>query len=129
MKTNHEVPLVFHKLKEKFGVEWGSIIIAHYPDIYCAVDIPEQKYVHEKVHLDRQKLMGVGEWWGRYLSDDAFRLNEEVLAYRAEVEWIKKNVATRNERRYLLNKIYTDLSSYVYGHIVSEDEAKKLLTA
>lgn len=129
MKTNHEVPLVFHKLKEKFGVKWGSIIIAYYPDIYCAIDIPEQKYVHEKVHLDRQKLMGVGEWWGRYLSDDAFRLNEEVLAYRVEVEWIKKNVVTRNERRYLLNKIYTDLSSYVYGHIVSKDKAKKLLTA
>lgn len=128
MKTNHTIPPVFYKLKEKFGVEWGNIIIAHYPDIYCAVDIPEQKYVHEKVHLDRQKVMGVGEWWGKYLSDEAFRLNEEVLAYRVEAEWIKNNIATRNERRHLLNIIYSDLASYVYGNIISESESKKLLT-
>lgn len=129
MKTRHDIPPIFYKLKEKFSVEWGKVIVAHYPDIFCAVDIPEQKYVHEEVHLDRQKVMGVGEWWGKYLTDEAFRLNEEVLAYRTEIEWIKKNVPLRNERRYLLNLIYSDLASYVYGNIISEAEAKKLCTA
>lgn len=127
MALSKEIPPVYHELQKKFGVKWGEVIIAYYPNIYCAIDIPEQKRVHEEVHLERQKKMGVSNWWAMYLEKPSFRLEEEVLAYRREKEWIRENVPNRNYRRLFLNIIYKDLSSYIYGNICTYDEAKRLL--
>jgi hypothetical protein len=124
----HEIPPIYYKLKDQFNVNWKDIIIAYAPDIYAPRPISKQKEVHEQVHIKRQQEIGVDIWWGMYLDDPQFRLQEELTAYLVEVKWIKDNIATRNERRLLLKRIYGDLSSSMYGSLVSEDEAKDLLT-
>lgn len=127
MKLLNTQPPIYHKLHEQFGVEWDKgIIIAYYPNVYCAKQIPDAKLIHEQLHLERQREMGVSLWWELYLSSASFRLEEEILAYKQEVQFLKDNFS-RNERRFLLDKIYTDLSSYIYGSLVTYDEAKRLL--
>lgn len=41
---------------------------------------------HERVHLRRQQEMGRFRWWWKYLTDSDFRLAEEVMAYRRQLE-------------------------------------------
>jgi hypothetical protein len=126
--VNKNKPKNWETLQALFGVKWGDVIVAYYPEIHCAIDIEEQKVHHEAVHLIQQKDMGVENWWAKYINDKAFRLEQEVQAYKAEIQWIKDNVATRNERRGRLNKIYDDLSSYIYGNLVTWEEAKLILS-
>lgn len=123
----HDIPPIYYKLVDQFGVRWQDIIIAYSPDIYAPRAISKQKEVHETVHLIRQKEMGVDIWWGMYLDDTEFRLGEELLAYSGEIQWIKENVAQRIERRLLIKKIYKDLASPMYGLGITEEQAKDLL--
>ncbi len=127
MKILNERPPNWQRITETFPVTWGHIIVAYSPNIYCGVEVSKQKEVHEMVHLARQRDLGVDLWWEYYFTNPVFRLDEEIIAYKEEIKWIKENISTRNQRRFLLDKIYFDLSSSVYGHLVNYDEAKKLL--
>ena len=127
MKIVNSKPPNWQRLSETFPITWGTVIVAYAPNIYCGVEVSKQKQVHEEIHLERQRNLGVDLWWEYYFTDKAFRLSEELEAYKVEVEWIKENIQTRNQRRFLLDKIYSDLSSSVYGFICSYDEAKRML--
>lgn len=127
-QLSKEKPPIYQRLHDIFGVEWDKgIIIAYYPNIHCFFNINEQKVHHEAVHLIRQKDMGVELWFKQYITDPGFRLNEEILAYNVEIKWIKENIPGRNERRFLINQIYDDISSSIYGHIINRKEAKLCL--
>jgi hypothetical protein len=128
MKILTTKPPNWQRIADTFPVDWNSIIIAYYPNIHCGVEVSNQKQAHEEIHLSRQRDLGVDLWWEYYLTNPSFRLNEEVEAYKVEVEWVKENIATRNQRRFLLDKIYSDLSGSVYGFICSYEEAKRMLS-
>jgi hypothetical protein len=128
MKILTTKPPNWQRIADTFPVDWNSIIIAYYPNIHCGVEVSNQKQAHEEIHLSRQRDLGVDLWWEYYLTNPSFRLNEEVEAYKVEVAWVKENIATRNQRRFLLDKIYSDLSGSVYGFICSYDEAKRMLS-
>jgi hypothetical protein len=82
--------------------------------------------VHEEVHSRQQELVGGPEsWWRRYIDDPAFRLEQEVEAYRAQY----RVASSRSERRYLLLHICRDLSSRMYGNLVTSAEARALVLA
>jgi hypothetical protein len=127
MKILTTKPPNWQRIADTFPVDWNSIIIAYYPNIHCGVEVSNQKQAHEEIHLSRQRDLGVDLWWEYYLTNPSFRLNEELEAYKVEVEWVKENIATRNQRRFLLDKIYSDLSGSVYGFICSYEEAKRML--
>ncbi len=80
---------------------------------------------HEEVHTKRQK--NPDEWWQRYLTDVQFRLDEEVAAYRVQWQYMIDHYG-RQQRRSMLQKIAKDLSSPMYGKIVTKQEAIKLIT-
>jgi hypothetical protein len=62
---------------------------------------------------------------GPYIDDPAFRLEQEVEAYRAQY----RVASSRSERRYLLLHICRDLSSRMYGNLVTSAEARALVLA
>lgn len=124
----HEKPTIYDKLHETFGVEWDKgIIIAYYPNIYCKFELSEEKIAHEELHLERQKDMGVELWWNLYINNISFRLEEEILAIKAEMQKIREMNIDRNHRRFLFNNIYEDLSSSIYGKIITKTQAKQIL--
>jgi hypothetical protein len=78
---------------------------------------------HEAEHLRQQDACGGPEaWWDRYLAAPAFRLEQEVAAYRAQL-----NAMNRSTRRQLLPKLARDLSSAMYGRVVAYQDALRLL--
>lgn len=125
--VSNEIPDIFYALKNKFGIEWSNVIISYYPKIYSKNSFNEIKMIHELTHLKQQEDYGVKEWWARYLQDDTFRLEQELEAYRNETIFILENVTDRNESYKLRSTICHDLSSPMYGNLISLEEARKLL--
>jgi hypothetical protein len=124
MILSKEQPEIYKTLHEKFGVEWDSGVIITYGDtVYCKYDLPEQKIVHEQVHIDQQK--NPKEWWEKYLLDPKFRLFQEVQAYRAECRYLEKTIKDRNKLSLRIHDICKDISSSMYGGIVPYAVAKE----
>ena len=51
-------------------------------------EVPPDILEHEKVHSKQQKNPAV--WWDKYLKDLAFRLEEELVAYKAQYAFAKE---------------------------------------
>jgi hypothetical protein len=96
---------------------------------------PSSEYVspqlkaHEAVHGQRQgdTETAILAWWGKYLTDPQFRLDEEVPAHRAEYQTFKQLNKDRNLQHRFLQGCAGRLSSALYGNMISLAEAKKLL--
>lgn len=128
IEFSNEIPPIYHKLKDQFGVSWNEgIIIANYPKIHCKFDIPPEKLVHEKVHLDRQMKIGLDLWWELYLGKESYRLEEEVLAYQAEYQFLKRYIKDRELLYSLVREMAAHLSGQMYGNILTATEAIKLI--
>lgn len=78
---------------------------------------------HEATHIQQQNNTegGPAAWWERYLEDPEFRLEQELEAYR--VQFKAAEIYNRGQRRVLLNKIAGDLSSAMYGKILTKAQA------
>lgn len=67
----------------------AGIWVTIYPWVNVPVGIkPESRpeiCLHENVHLERQREMGVWKWLWRYFTDRRFRLDEECMGIAAEV--------------------------------------------
>lgn len=124
----HEPPKIYDRLHKVFNVEWDKgIIIAYDGKIYCKTNPPPQKIYHEAIHLYEQEKLGNEIWWEMYITSDKFRLDEELKAYRAEVKFIRKAIKNRNDAFEMIRKISYDLSSGIYGNIISKDKALELI--
>lgn len=128
IKLSKEIPEIYKELNEKFGVKWeDGIIICYGNTIHCNVDISADKIVHETVHVKQQEKIGKDEWWRMYLDIPSFRLEQEVEAYRAEYQFIKRNIKNREAVFHFLARMAKHLSSENYGGIITTDEAIKLI--
>lgn len=93
-------------------------------------DIPTQLKAHEAVHSQRQaKLGGPQHWWDRYLIDPAFRLEEEIIAHRAEYRTLKHILQNRNHLAQNLDFIAERLASPLYGAMITKQAAKRAILA
>jgi len=127
-KLSKEKPPIYDKCVEKFGVNWEDGVIFTYGDtIHCKYDLPEVKIVHEATHIKQQAQTTPDEWWDRYFKDELFRVVQEVEAYRAETEWAYRNIKDRNKRIRLIMQNARDLSSPMYGSVMTLEEALKNL--
>lgn len=120
-KPQSEFPLL-SRYKEVFDTNEHTIF-AYDKVIYCDHELPEHLQVHERRHLMRQQKIGVDEWVEKYLTDIQFRLNEEVIAYKEQLESVKN----RDARHRLRIKCANDLASPLYGNIVTLQKAMELL--
>lgn len=77
---------------------------------------------HEFVHIERQKDAGLFKWLALYLLSNKFRIEEELAADKARLEYLAKN----NES-FDIEQRAKQLSSWLYLHVISYEEAKKSL--
>lgn len=107
---------------------------AIYPNIYVPKEIyknlssknPKPEYIailkHEDTHIQRQKSQGWILWGLKYAFSSKFRFEEELIAIKAGMKYLKKHKLTFDtDRRAKF------LSSYVYLWCVSYKEAKTKL--
>lgn len=105
-----------------------NIVFTYAPNIYspAGIELSPDLQAHEEVHIARQH--DPAGWWDKYLNDVEFRLQEELVAYRAQYQYALKHYG-RPMRRRLLAHIASDLSSAMYGNIVTKAEAIELITS
>jgi len=121
LKKQSEFPLL-DIYKEVFPVTEDTIFAFDHV-IYTNNSIPEHLFIHETVHHEQQDRIGLTKWVQDYLHDDEFRLKMEVEAYRVQLLSIKDS----NARAKVWIESAKNLSSDLYGNIISYKEAIKLL--
>ncbi len=105
----------------------GLIILIPDP-IYrdLQTDHPNPKHIalliHEETHRKRQKEIGILKFAYQYLFKSTFRFQEELLAVREGMKYLKKNKITFDFEK---NAMF--LSDYIYLWPVSKEYTKKEL--
>jgi hypothetical protein len=85
-----------------------------------------QLYVHERKHIERQEMfgipLGVYVWGALYRGSPHFRINEELHAIRAEMEFCISINSSFDLRHHS-----SLLAGSLYGNCISPDDAEKKL--
>lgn len=141
MKVIKAYPPNFSAIAKVFPVKGKKGILYAWGDrIYNPDGVKVEQWLldHEAVHGQRQ-LMGivrheydgpVEAWWDMYLREPIFRLEEEILAHRAE--WLSyvhhHNVPLALwEASQYLTSMAMRLSSPLYGSMISYDKAREVI--
>lgn len=88
-------------------------------DIYTDYPLSKDLFIHEVQHLKQQAKVGVKEWVYDFLYVPAKRLEYELDAYRVQL----KSIKDRNERNRVRIESAKNLSSSLYGNIISYQDA------
>ena len=124
MEIVFKYPPNIEKIREHFPVKYG--VIFTYGDKLYNPDrgeIDSALMVHEETHTVQQG-NNPDEWWDRYFTDESFRKEQEIEAYRNQYKYALENY-NRASRKRLLRQISKDLSSHLYGNLMTEEEAKE----
>lgn len=103
-------------INEKTIFAYDDIIFSNNP-------LSPDLLVHEERHLAQQKRYGLDTWVKNFLEDPRYRLEMELDAYKKQLESIKD----RNFRDAIRRESAKNLSSSLYGEIISYSEAFTLL--
>lgn len=121
IKKQVEFPLL-EEYRKHFNIT-DDTIFALGEHIYTNKDLTADLLIHEMTHLRQQEEMGVTEWVYDFLHNPKERLKFEVEAYREQL----KSIKDRNHRTRILYDSAKTLSSDLYGNIITQPEALKLL--
>ena len=89
-------------------------------------DIQDHLDVHESIHEQQQGKIGIDNWWARYLNDKAFRLEQEVEAYKTQYQFVFKKYGIAVATGFLRD-IAGDLSGSMYGNVMDRKQARKAI--
>ena len=129
MKIVKDFPPNIKDIEARFGVLPQGVIFTYGDILYRPYDvgfIDQPLMVHEETHT-KQQGDSPDKWWVKYLSDDNFRLSQEIEAYQNQYKEMKVVYKDRNKVFLGLNKIAKDLSSSIYGNVISFEDAIKII--
>jgi len=121
IKPQEEFPLI-EEYRKVFDIT-DDTIFAYDHNIYTNNVLPKHLIIHEETHHKQQDKYGLDTWVTYYLTDADFRLKMEVEAYKEQL----KSINDREERFHLRMECIKNLTSSLYGNIVSPEEARRLL--
>ena len=133
MKSDDKMTIVFgpppnyEEIVRRFGPLRSATLFAYGDTIYTKM--PRQEIDlglvrHEAVHSRQQERGGGPEaWWRRYMDDPAFRAEQEVEAYRAQLRFYALKIGSRKVMRQITLAISKELSGPMYGRLMSRREA------
>ena len=116
-------PLI-DKIKKIFPIKFNTIF-AYDDTIYTNNDLDYSLIRHEITHILQQEKLGKDEWWNKYLNNKYFRLKQELEAYGNQYKCYKEVGLKKAE--VMLDFIAKDLSSELYGNIISYQEVINLI--
>lgn len=121
IKPQDQFPLL-DRYSKVFAITKDTIF-AYDGDIYTNNELPNHLLIHENVHLRQQAEIGVNKWVDLFLTNVNFRIHQEVEAYLAQLASVKD----RNDRHRLRIICARNLSSDLYGNIMSHSDAMRML--
>jgi hypothetical protein len=130
MEIVYGLPPNYEEVAKTFNIRSNQGVIFTYGNkIYVpggeriSIDKPLMK--HEETHARQQKVMGVEEWWDAFLADPAFRLSQELEAYRNQYRAMA-GLPLEDKINYL-DHISADLAGEIYGNMLTKEEAKAVI--
>jgi len=87
---------------------------------------PDDILAHEKVHIQQQG-KDSALWWGKYLRDTKFRVEQEAEGYAAQYRFLTKDCRDREKNFRVLHNLAQTLSGSLYDHCVSYQDALKAI--
>lgn len=130
VEVRFEPPPNYDAIKAFFQVEGRSVFFSYAPYVYSpsGAQLPTELVDHEAMHIWRQQRESVEVWWMRYLTDEKFRLEEEIIAHIVEAKQrIRMRGDNRHQRRAATAFIGSKLASPLYGQMVKKREAMQIL--
>lgn len=131
MKIVNEKPPIWVNVCAAFNINPVRVLFTYGDTIYNpdGVDIPDHIIVHEEVHEKQQAKEGMTPelWWGKFLRDTEFRLDQESEAYGVQYAFFCKHRKDRNERNRFLRGLAGSLSGPLYGNSIGLIEAMQLI--
>ena len=131
MKVLKERPPIWDSVCAAFNIFPKNVLFTYGDTIYNPddVSIPDHVMVHEQVHEKQQQKddMTPELWWGKFLRDEAFRLDQESEAYGVQYKYICKHVKDRNQQHRYLMDLARILSGPLYGSAISHMDAMQLI--
>lgn len=132
MPVSREKPPCYEAAKKFFNLKEGQGTVFTYGNVIYnpdGVPMSDDLIVHEEVHGHQQghNDTEAGLWWKRAIADPQFLLEQETEAYAQQYKFLctrSKNREWRAKNLYGLAKM---LSSEMYGNIVTQAEAAKLI--
>ena len=107
---------------KKFRID-NQTVFAYDNTIFANHNLPPDILEHELVHIKRMA-DNPDKWIRQYLKSKQFRLAEEIIAFRFQINSIKNREARNHCRQECAN----NLSDVLYDNLVSYAEAMKLLS-
>ena len=140
-KVKMDKPPIWNEVCVAFGIK-PEAYFTYGDTIYCVdVPFPQPDIIeHEKVHMEQQLAFipperrikgnedeGAALWWGKYLREPAFRVDQEAKAYGKQYAFICETVKDRNKRAWFLAQFAKSLSGPMYHNAVTGVKASKLI--
>ena len=142
MKILNEKPPIWDAACAAFKVNPGATVFTYGEKLYnpAGIDIPDHLMVHEETHSEQQLAFvaperrtaenwdeGAALWWGKYLREPAFRLEQEAQAYAKQFAFICRQIKDRNRRFKIGMDLANILSGPLYGRCIGTNEAYQLI--
>lgn len=131
IKVKNEEPPIYKSVCKAFGKKDIHAFFTYGDTMYnpSELEVPSDVLVHEAVHMEQQKHSEEEAelWWGKYLRDPQFRLDQEARAYGKQFKALCGVRKDRNHQARLLIILARSLSGPLYNNIVSHSEAMKLI--
>ena len=130
MKVEVGFPPNIEKIAEKFDLDSHHPVFTYGDTIYSphGAGLSDDLVAHEMIHM-AQQTKSPEIWWDRYLTDEEFRLDQELQAYGVQYGFICLSVKDRNARHRQLFRLATDLSSTLYGSLIPHSVAMRSIRA
>lgn len=132
MIIKNEKPPIWDNVCAAFKINPANTLFTFGDIIYNPDGIPhlaDHLITHEEVHAKQQTEDGMTPelWWGKFLRDHSFRLEQEARAYGAQYAFICKSVKDRNQRYKILWDLAGILSGPLYANCTSRQGAIRLI--
>jgi hypothetical protein len=129
MQVVRGFPPNYRQIAAAFPVRGARVIFAYGDKIYnpAGITVTPELVEHEAVHQAQQG-QRPDTWWTRYIAFPAFRLEQEVPAYRAEIDALVSKFG-EPQRSKLTELVAKKLAVPLYGRgLVTLDRAVELLS-
>lgn len=108
------------EFKQNFPITENTIFVFD-DTIYADSPLPDDIIIHEIAHLKSQQKIGAKKWIQNYILDEEFRLEEELIAYKAQLKAVKE-LGDRQEYAQILIECSRNISSNLYGNLITKQE-------
>jgi hypothetical protein len=139
MKIKNEMPPMWNSLAQAFKINPMHAIFTYGDTIYnpsgIDLDARPDLIAHEEVHEKQQTADGMTPelWWGKFLRDPKFRMEQEAAGYAAQYAFIcnhpdKRHRASGREQRFKVRwQLAGSLAGPLYNHCIGHNDAEALI--